>query len=220
MKNLLFLILFLTFIFNLKSFTDEIILERKVGKKYQKMSIKNVIIVEETQNCVRYLIFNNEFKSPEPRLANKTEGGEEQCAVIKKASEEENRKILQNWKKQGSNAIITFNEKEKETVNCIAIKYPLSAALKDQPALRWHKPALLLRDGSEIKFTTLSSIQLNPKTAIAEITYNNGKTQSVQFVLRRRIQNGDLPGVVTGITDKFSYFRLTLDKISKIDFLK
>ena len=220
MKQISLFLLFSILIFSDINLADEITLERKTGKKYQKVTIKDVIIVEETPNCVRYLIFNKDFKSPEPRLANKTEGGDEQCAIIKKYSEQENRKILEQWKKQGSNAKITLFDGTTEIVNCIAIKYPLSSGVKDQAQLQWHKPALLLRDGNELKFTSLQSISFDARTAVASVSFKDGKTQNFQFVIRRRIQNGDLPGVVTGITEKFTYFRLSLDKISKIEFIK
>ncbi len=218
MRKTAFILLFSVIVFT--TLADEITLEKKIGKKYQKVTLKDVIVVEETQTCVRYLIFNNDFKSPEPRLANKTEGGDEQCAVVKKSSEEEKRKIVEKWKKQGSNAKITLNDGKEETVNCIAIKYPLSSSLKDRPDLQWHKPALLLRDGNELKFINLRSIELDSKTAVASVVFVDGKIQNYQFVIRRRIQNGDLPGVITGVTDKFIYFRVPIDQVKKIEFVK
>ncbi|RCK75170.1 MAG: hypothetical protein IGBAC_1306 [Ignavibacteriae bacterium] len=218
MKKVTILLLFSAFMF--VTLADEITLERKVGKKYQKVMLKDVIVVEETPNCVRYLIFNKDFKSPEPRLANKTEGGDEQCATIKKSSDEERRKIIESWKKQGSNAKITLYDGREEMVNCIAIKYPLASSLKDKPELQWHKPALLLRDGTELKFVNLRSIEFDPKTAVSSVVFLDGKSQNYQFVIRRRIQNGDLPGVITGVTDKFTYFRVSLDQVKKIEFVK
>lgn len=220
MKYFVSFFVFYFFIQTTYCFADEITLERKVGKKYQKVTIKDVIVVEETPNCVRYLIFNKEFGSPEPRLANKTEGGDEQCAVVKKSSEEEKRKILEAWRKQASNANITLSDGTMEKVNCIAIKYPLSSTLKNQPQLQWHKPALLLRNGDEIKFNNIRSITFDLRSAIASVVFIDGKSQNFQYVIKRRLQNGDLPGVVTGVTDKFTYFRVSLDKIVKIEFIR
>lgn len=220
MKRIYLFLLFSLFLQNALIFADEIILERKTGKKYQKVTIKDAIVVEETPTCVRYLVYNKEFGSPEPRLANKTEGGDEQCAVVKKVTEEENRKILELWKKQASNANITSSDGTTEKVNCIAVKYPLSSSLKNQPQLQWHKPALLLRNGDEIKFKNIRSITFDVKSAVASVVFIDGKMQSVQYVIRRRIQNGDLPGVVTGITDKLAYYRVSLDKITKMEFIR
>lgn len=214
------LLLFLFFMSNIYLSADEITLERKVGKKYQKVTLKDVIVVEETPNCVRYLVFNKEFGSPEPRLANKTEGGDEQCAVVKKSSEEQKRKILESWKKHASNANITFSDGTIEKVNCVAVKYPLSSTLKNEPQLQWHKPALLLRNGEELKFKNIRSITFDVRTAIAAVVFTDGQSKNFQYVIRRRLKNGDLPGVVTGVTDKFTYFRVSLDKITKIEFVR
>lgn len=73
--------------------SDELKLERKEGTKYKRVAIKDVFVVEETQSCLRYLVFNKQYQSPEPRLANKTEGGDEQCATYKKSSDDERKAI-------------------------------------------------------------------------------------------------------------------------------
>lgn len=214
------ILLFSSLLFTFSVSADEINLERKVGKKFQKVTVKDVIVIEETQNCIRYLQFNKEFQSPEPRLANKTEGGDDQCAVAIKSSDDDRRRIITNWKKQAFTAKVILTDGATHTVNCISIKYPLSSAAKKEALPEWHKPVLLLRNGDELKFSKIKKLQMDIKSAIVAVEYKDGKQQSLQYVIKRRIHNGDLPGVVTGVTDAFTYFRVTLDKIKEIEFIK
>lgn len=214
------ILLFSSFLFTFSVSADEINLERKVGKKFQKVTVKDVIVIEETPNCIRYLQFNKEFQSPEPRLANKTEGGDDQCAVAIKSSDDDRRKIITNWKKQAYSANIVLVDGSTITAYCVSIKYPLSSAAKKEALPEWHKPVLLLRNGDELKFSKVKKMQMDIKSAIVSVEYKDGKQQSLQYVIKRRIHNGDLPGVVTGVTDAFTYFRMPLDKIKGIEFIK
>ncbi len=214
------ILLFSSFLFTFSVSADEINLERRIGKKFQKITVKDVIVIEETQNCIRYLQFNKAFQSPEPRLANKTEGGDDQCAVAIKSSDDDRRRIIANWKKQAFNAKVILTDGSTHTVYCISIKYPLSSAAKKEALSEWHKPALLLRNGDELKFSKIKKLQMDIKSAIVAVEFKDGKQQSLQYVMKRRIHNGDLPGVVTGVTDAFTYFRVTIDKIKEIEFIK
>ncbi|MDI6803728.1 MAG: hypothetical protein QME58_07765 [Bacteroidota bacterium] len=214
------ILLFSSFLFTFSVSADEINLERRVGKKFQKITVKDVIVVEETQSCIRYLRFNKESQSPEPRLANKTEGGDDRCAVAIKSSDDDRRKIIANWKKRAFTAKVILTDGSTHTVNCISIKYPLSSSLKNEALPEWHKPALLLRNGDELKFPKIKKLQMDIKSAIVAVEYKDGKQQSLQYVIKRRIHNGDLPGVLTGVTDAFAYFRVTIDKIKEIEFIE
>lgn len=201
--------------------SDELRLERKKGTKYQPVVMNDVFVVEETQNCLRYLVFDRQSRSPEPRLANKTEGGDEQCATYKKSSDDERKAILQKWRKQSYSAKITLVDGTSDEVYCISIKYPLSSSAAKYEAVQpWQKPALLLRDGSELKFSDVNSISLDPKTANAVLADKKGKTRNVQYVIKRRIHNGDLNGVLIGITDKYTYYRMQINKIIMIELIK
>jgi hypothetical protein len=203
------------------SYSDELKLERKKGTKYQQVVMKDVYILDETPNCLRYLMFNKDFRSPEPRLANKTEGGDEQSATAKKSSDDERKVILQKWRKQSFSAKVTLLDGNSEVVYCVSIKYPLaSSATKYEAIQPWQKPALLLRDGSELKFSEVNKIDMDPKTATAEFTDKIGKTKNVQYVIKRRIHNGDLNGVLIGVTEKYGYYRMQIDKIKTIEFIK
>lgn len=201
--------------------SDELKLERKKGTKYQPIVMKDVFVLEETSNCLRYLIFNKDYRSPEPRLANKTEGGDEQYATAKKSSDDGRKVILQKWRNQSFSAKVTLLDGSSEVVYCVSIKYPLTSSATKYEALQpWQKPALLLRDGSELKFSDVNKIDMDPKTATAEFTDKKGKTKNVQYVIKRRIHNGDLNGVLIGVTEKYSYYRNQIDKIKTIEFIK
>jgi hypothetical protein len=201
--------------------SDELKLERKKGNKYQTVVLKDVFVVEETPNCLRYLAYNKDYQSPEPRLANKTEGGDEQNAEYKKSADEERKSILIKWRKQSYNAKIMQADGSTEIVCCISIKYPLSSTTTKYEVVQpWQKPAILLRDGSELKFSALDKIQLDPKTACAEIKDRKGKVKNVQYVIKRRVYNGDLNGVLVGVTEKYTYYRTSLEKILSIEFIK
>lgn len=220
MRYVKVLLLFSSFLFPLSVSADEINLERKVGKKFQKITLKDVIVIEETPSCIRYLQFNKESQSPEPRLANKTEGGDDRCAVAIKSSDDDRRRIITNWKEQAFNANIVLVDGSTFTVYCVSIKYPLSSAARKEAIAEWHKPVLLLRNGDELKFSKIKKMQMDIKSAIVLVEYKDGKQQNLQYVIKRRIHNGDLPGIVTGVTDIFTYFRMPLDKIKEIEFIK
>jgi hypothetical protein len=220
-KRIYFLVTVVIVVSSSIAISDELKLERKEGTKYKRVVIKDVFVVEETQNCLRYLVFNKQYQSPEPRLANKTEGGDEQCASYKKSSDNERKAILWKWRKQSYTAKVTLVDGTSDEVYCTSIKYPLSSSASKYEAIQpWQKPALLLRDGSELKFSDVNSISLDPKTASATLRDRNGKTRNVQYVIKRRIHNGDLNGVLIGITDKYTYYRMQIDKIIMIELIK
>lgn len=220
-KRILFLVTVVIVASSAGAISDELKLERKKGKKYQPVVIKDVFVVEETQNCLRYLAFNKAYQSPEPRLANKTEGGDEQCATYKKSFDIERKTMLQKWRKQSYSAKVTLVDGTVDEVYCISIKYPLSSSAAKYEAIQpWQKPALLLRDGSELKFSDVNSISLDPKTANAVLSDKNGKTKNVQYVIKRRIHNGDLNGVLIGVTEKYTYYRMQINKIIRIELIK
>jgi hypothetical protein len=220
-KRIFILITLVTVASSVFALSDELKLERKKGTKYQQIVRKDVFVLEETSNCLRYLMFNKDYQSPEPRLANKTEGGEEQCATVKKSSGDERKAILQKWRKLSFSAKVTLLDGSSEVVYCVSIKYPLTSSATKYEALQpWQKPALLLRDGSELKFSDVDKIEMDPKMATAELKDKKGKIKSVQFVIKRRIHNGDLNGVLIGVTEKYSYYRMQIDKIKTIEFIK
>lgn len=220
-KRIYFLVTVVIVASSVFAVSDELKLERKKGTKYQPVVITDVFVLEETQNCLRYLSFNKAYQSPEPRLANKTEGGDEQCATYKKSSDDERKAILQKWRKQSYSAKVTLVDGTSDEVYCISIKYPLSSSTAKYEAVQpWQKPALLLRDGSEINFSDVNSISMDPKAANAVLADKKGKTKNVQYVIKRRIHNGDLNGVLIGVTEKFAYYRMQIDKIIMIEFIK
>lgn len=219
--KIVFIAAMFVILWDLTVIADEIKFEKKIGKKFQPVTLTDVIIIEETHTCYRYLVFNKEYQSPEPRLANKTEGSEEQNAVGTRASAEVRKTILTKWKKQSISAIVTLTEGKTENVHCISIKYPLSSsAAKSEAAWHWQKPAILLRDGSELKFSAVEKIQFETKTAVANVKFRNGELKTLQYVIKRKIYNGNLPGVLIGITANYTYYRMPLDKIYSLEIVK